>query len=100
MTEETNKPEATTETTNKPEATADEETPVTESEQVKLSICEDQLLRAKADYQNLERISKIEISQKVALKTNQLMLGFVGIYEDFIRAKSALENESANIDGL
>ena len=40
MTEETNKPEATTETTNKPEATADEETPVTESEQVKLSICD------------------------------------------------------------
>ena len=28
------------------------------------------------------------------------MLGFVGIYEDFIRAKSALENESANIEGL
>ena len=76
------------------------ETEVTESEQVRLSICEDQLLRAKADYQNLERISKIEISQKVALKTNQLMLDFVGIYEDFIRAKSALENESANIEGL
>ena len=100
MTEETNQPEATAEETNQPEATAEEETKVTESERVKLSICEDQLLRAKADYQNLERISKIEISQKVTLKTNQLMLGFVGIYEDFIRAKSALENESANIEGL
>jgi molecular chaperone GrpE len=28
------------------------------------------------------------------------MLSFVGIYEDFIRAKSALEDESANIQGL
>ena len=91
MTEETNQPEATAEETNQPEATAEEETKVTESERVKLSICEDQLLRAKADYQNLERISKIEISQKVTLKTNQLMLGFVGIYEDFIRANLHLK---------
>ena len=76
------------------------ETEITESVEEKLSICEDKLQRALADYQNLERRNSIEVSQKILQKTNQLMLGFVGIYEDFIRAKSALENESANIEGL
>lgn len=66
----------------------------------KLSECEDKLQRALADYQNLERRSKIEISQKVTLKINQIMVDFIVIYEDFIRAKSALKDQGANIHGL
>ena len=65
-----------------------------------LSVYEDKLQRALADYQNLERRSQNEISQKVRLKTNQLMLNFIGIYEDFIRAKSALTSDSVNTEGL
>jgi len=68
--------------------------------QEELLLCEDKLQRALADYQNLERRSNIEVSQKILQKTNQLMLSFIGVYEDFIRAKSALEDESANIQGL
>ena len=76
------------------------ETEVTESEQERLSICEDKLQRALADYQNLERRNSVEISQKILQKTNQLMLSFIGIYEDFIRAKTSLVNDSTNKEGL
>ena len=76
------------------------ETESKENEQEKLSICEDKLQRALADYQNLERRNTIEISQKILQKTNQLMLSFIGIYEDFIRAKSALKDEGINVEGL
>ena len=66
----------------------------------KFSICEDKLQRALADYQNLERRSQTEISQRVIDKTNHLMLNFIGIYEDFIRAKTALTNDGINTEGL
>ena len=73
---------------------------VAETLQERLSICEDKLQRALADYQNLERRNSIEVSQKILQKTNQLMLSFIGIYEDFIRAKTSLVNDSTNIEGL
>ena len=76
------------------------ETESNENGQEKLSTCEDKLQRALADYQNLERRNTIEISQKILQKTNQLMLSFIGIYEDFIRAKSALKDEGINVEGL
>ena len=70
------------------------------SDQKKLSICEDKLQRALADYQNLDRRNNIEVSQKILKRTNQLMLSFIGIYEDFLRAKDALVNDNTNIEGL
>ena len=82
------------------ESVSEINTEIIKDDEDKLSICEDKLQRALADYQNLDRRNKIEISQKILHKTNQLMLSFIGIYEDFIRAKSALEDESANIQGL
>ena len=68
--------------------------------QEELLLCEDKLQRALADYQNLDRRNKIEISQKILNKTNQLMLSFIGVYEDFIRAKTALINDNNNTEGL
>jgi molecular chaperone GrpE len=68
--------------------------------QEELLLCEDKLQRVLADYQNLERRSKMDVTQKVTLKVNQLMLDFIGIYEDFIRAKSALTDEGADTEGL
>ena len=76
------------------------ETEITETVEEKLSTCEDKLQRALADYQNLERRNSIEVSQKILQKTNQLMLSFIGMYEDFIRAKTSLVNDSTNIEGL
>ena len=66
----------------------------------KLSTCEDKLQRALADYQNLEKRNQTEIQHRVLQKTNQLMLNFIGIYEDFVRAKNALTSDEVNSEGL
>ncbi len=87
------------ETENEQEA-IEEKTETVNDNEDELSVYEDKLQRALADYQNLERRSQNEISQKVRLKTNQLMLDFIGIYEDFIRARSALASDSVNTEGL
>ena len=82
------------------ESVSEKNTEIIKDDEDKLSICEDKLQRALADYQNLDRRNKIEISQKILHKTNQLMLSFIGVYEDFIRAKTALINDNSNTEGL
>tara|TARA_B110000014_G_scaffold79105_1_gene54311 strand:+ start:164 stop:739 length:576 start_codon:yes stop_codon:yes gene_type:complete len=74
--------------------------PIIEEYKQKLVTCEDNLQRALADYQNLEKRSQTDIHQRVLQKTNQLMLNFIGIYEDFIRAKNALKNNGVDTEGL
>jgi len=74
--------------------------PLIQKYKQELSTCEDNLQRALADYQNLEKHTQTEIYQRVLQKTNQLMLNFIGIYEDFIRAKTALTNDGINTEGL
>ena len=74
--------------------------PIIEEYKQKLVTCEDNLQRALADYQNLEKRSQTDIHQRVLQKTNQLMLNFIGIYEDFIRAKIALKNNEVDTEGL
>ena len=60
----------------------------------------DKWQRALADYQNLERRTQIEISQRVSEKTNNLLLNFLNIYEDFLRAENSLAKEKININGI
>ena len=66
----------------------------------KLSDYDENLQRALADYQNLERRTKVEISQRVSDKINSLLLNFINIYEDFIRAKNSLSKDKINTDGI
>jgi len=66
----------------------------------KLSECDEKFQRALADYQNLERRTQIEISQRVSDKTNSLLLNFINIYEDFLRAENSLAKEKINTDGI
>jgi len=82
------------------DTTTDTESEIIAGDKEKLSLCEDKLQRVLADYQNLERRSKNEVSQKVTLKINQIILSFLGIYEDFIRAKSAIKRDDINTEGL
>ena len=56
--------------------------------------------RALADYQNLERRIQVEIAQKVSNKTNDLLLNFINIYEDFIRAVEVLSKDNVDTKGL
>ncbi len=60
----------------------------------------DKWQRALADYQNLERRTQTEISQRVSEKTNNLLLNFLNIYEDFLRAENSLSKEKINTNGI
>ena len=53
-------------------------------------------LRLLADYQNLEK----QIIDRVNSRGDKIILDFLTVYEDFIRAKDAYEKEGANIDNL
>ena len=70
------------------------------SNEKKLSDCDDKLQRALADYQNLERRTQLEISQRVSSKTNDLLLNFINVYEDFLRAENSLSNENVDTSGI
>ena len=60
----------------------------------------DKWQRALADYQNLQRQTKVEISQTVSSKTNDLLLNFINIYEDFVRAENSLSKEKIDTSGI
>jgi molecular chaperone GrpE len=57
-------------------------------------------LHLQADYQNLEKLQQKKISEGVSKQTNDLLKNFINIYEDFIRAKNAYEEEGQNVDNL
>ncbi len=56
--------------------------------------------RALADYQNLEKRTQQEIIDKVSSETGKLILEFLTVYENFIRAKEVYAKEGVNITGL
>jgi len=53
-------------------------------------------LRLLADYQNLEK----QIVDRINAREDKIILNFLTVYEDFIRAKDAYEKEGANVDNL
>ena len=53
-------------------------------------------LRLLADYQNLEK----QIIDRVNSRGDKIILDFLTVYEDFIRAKDAYEKEGGNVDSL
>lgn len=64
---------------------------------------EDSLLRAKADYQNLQRRSVIERAEAVRYANTELLRSLVGVLDDFDRALEAAkssENLDAVVDGV
>ena len=85
------------EQTNEEDAKSIDNSEIIDDETIKLkeenSDLKDKWQRALADYQNLERRTQVEISQRVSNKTNNLLLNFINIYEDFIRAENSLSKE-------
>jgi molecular chaperone GrpE len=69
-------------------------------EEQKLDVCQEKLKHALADFQNLERKTKLDIENGVNLKIDKFMLGFLSIYDDFILAKKVLNDEKIDISGL
>ena len=53
-------------------------------------------LRLQADYQNLEK----QTVDRINTRGNKIILDFLTVYEDFIRAKDAYEKEGGNVDNL
>ena len=56
--------------------------------------------RVLADYDNLEKRTQQEIIDKVSSETGKLILEFLTVYENFIRAKEVYAKEGVNITGL
>lgn len=71
-----------------------------EKEEQKLGVCQEKLKHALADFQNLERKTKLDIENGVNLKIDKFMLGFLSIYDDFILAKKILNDEKIDVSGL
>ena|GEM_PF-835410 len=71
-----------------------------EKEEQKLGLCQEKLKHALADFQNLERKTKLDIENGVNLKIDKFMLGFLSIYDDFILAKKILNDEKIDVSGL
>ena len=53
-------------------------------------------LRLLADYQNLEK----QTVARINARADKIILDFLTVYEDFIRAKNAYEKDGINVDGL
>ena len=53
-------------------------------------------LRLLADYQNLEK----QIIDRINSRGDKIILDFLTVYEDFIRAKDAYEKDGGNVDNL
>ena len=71
-----------------------------EKEEQKLGVCQEKLKHVLADFQNLERKTKLDIENGVNLKIDKFMLGFLSIYDDFILAKKVLNDEKIDVSGL
>jgi len=82
------------------QTTSSESDEIIKTYEKKLSDYDEKLQLALADYQNLERRTRVEISQRVSDKINGLLLNFINIYEDFIRAENALSKENVNTNGI
>ena len=71
-----------------------------EKEKQNSSLNAEKWKRALADYQNLEKRTQQEIIDKVSSETDKLILEFLTVYENFIRAKEVYAKEGVNITGL
>ena len=57
-------------------------------------------MRSKADYQNLEKQSIQRVSQEILKEKLNLLLEFITIYEDFIRAQDSLSKNNVDTSGI
>ena len=53
-------------------------------------------LRLLADYQNLEK----QTVDRINAREDKIILDFLTVYEDFVRAKNIYEKEGGNVDNL
>lgn len=71
-----------------------------ENEKEKVSSSEIKIQYLLADFENLKKRSEIDIQNRVNSITDGIVLKFLGIYDDFVRAKGALSKQDINTEGL
>jgi molecular chaperone GrpE len=71
-----------------------------EQEKDKVSSSEKKIQYLLADFENLKKRSEIDIQNRVSSITNEIVIKFLGIYDDFIRAKDALSKQNVDTAGL
>lgn len=69
-------------------------------EQEKATSYEKKLQYLLADFENLKKRTELDVQSKVNSALDSMMLKFLSIYDDFIRAKDALAKQKINTDGL
>jgi molecular chaperone GrpE len=71
-----------------------------EKEKEKVSSCDTKIQYLLADFENLKKRSEVDVQARVNLITDKIILKFLGIYDDFVRAKDVLSKQSINTEGL
>jgi molecular chaperone GrpE len=71
-----------------------------EKEKEKSQDLENKLKHVLADFQNLNKKTRLEIENGINTKLSQFMIEFLKIYDDFVRAKEVFSNNEENIKGL
>ena len=69
-------------------------------EQEKVASYEKKLQYLLADFENLKKRTELDVQNKVNSVIDEIILQFLLIYDDFVRAKEALAKQKVNIDGL
>ena len=69
-------------------------------EQEKVASYEKKLQYLLADFENLKKRTELDVQNKVNSALDSMMLKFLSIYDDFVRAKDALAKQQINTDGL
>ena len=69
-------------------------------EQEKAASYEKKLQYLLADFENLKKRTELDVQSKVNAALDSMMLKFLSIYDDFVRAKDALAKQKINTDGL
>jgi len=68
--------------------------------QQSLASCEDKLKRSLADFINLERKTRSDIENGVNERLDRFILKFLTMYDDLVRARTILQKENTNAQGL
>ncbi|MEX0763686.1 MAG: nucleotide exchange factor GrpE [Nitrosopumilaceae archaeon] len=101
MTEEQDKTEvavSTNATMEKP--SVDELKAYLAKEQETIASYEKKLQYLLADFENLKKRTELDVQNRVNSIIDEIMLKFLSIYDDFVRAKEALAKQKVNTQGL
>ncbi len=71
-----------------------------EEEKEKTVLQEKKIQYLLADFENLKKRTESDVQNKVNSITDDLIMKFLSIYDDFIRARDALSKQNVNVDGL